>query len=370
MGRAVITTALSLALLQQAGSCCGPSEGQPRARKAQGTAHLSAVLGPLDNVYALAYSPDGRFLLSGGDQGHETDKLVVNRWDVTAKKLSTTLQTGNKRQIQKIAYSPSGKSFAVADYDGEVHVWSREGKKLNAFRHLENQVTTIKHLQFADEETLFSVDWHGVAQKWNIKNNRTDTSLLDSDIHLISAAGASPSLSFFAWCDPYSLHVDAAVDKNPAVKRRVRRDKGLVIVEMEADLKASAHIKFSKQIRMHKCAISADGAFVIAVSEKGMLYLFDISRKTMVKRWEGHQPTLNIYAVLALPDQKGFVTADAGGNIKFWSRTGDLIAQVRYYNSATCALALSPDGGVLATTGENQRILLWDLKAILRGKKR
>jgi WD40 repeat protein len=324
-----------------------PDLPAPRAGKPLGADYVRAALGPIDNVYGLAFSPDGRFLLSGGDQGHENEQFVVNLWDVVAKERVTTFKTGNKRQILKIAYSPSGSSFAVGDYDGEVHILSREGKHLNSFRHFERLPSTIIHIRFIDDVSVFSVSQHHLAQISNIKTNRTLNYLVDAAPGFVSGADTTCSLGFFAWCDNYSLTMD--------------RDK------MRA---GHAYIRFKEQIPIYGCAISADGTMVMATSEKGRLCLFDIARKKLIKTWQGHRPTLNIYAVARLPKRKAFVTVDAAGNLKFWNHAGELLAHVRYFSSATAALAVSEDGKLLATSGEAQRILLWDLNGILRAKKK
>jgi WD40 repeat protein len=362
----IILTLITWVLVHASSFASDPGQAKGNSKRSDANKYLLARLGPVDNVYALAFSPDGRFLLSGGDEFQETYQFVVNRWDIVHKSLSTKIKSGNKRQIEHITYSPRGRFFAVGDDAGEVYVWSHEGRKINSFRHLHNQTTDIKHLRFADENSVVSIDWHGIAQKWNIKNNRTDTSLLDGDIRVLSAATSTASLRRVVWCDKYALQVRAGPDKSGSVRVRFKRYKTFELIEMENV--SSASIKFNQETSIDECAISEDGSLVLAAAEKGILYLFDIIRKKLRKKWQGHPPTLNIYSVLAISKHKAFVTADAGGNVRFWSYTGKLLAEIQYYKSATTALAVSPDAAVLATSGERQRILLWDLDAILRSK--
>ena len=71
----------------------------------------TALKGHEYGVYCLAYSPDGKTLVSGGIDS------TARVWDL---KTGKTVQTYAEHQntIMRIAYSPDGKKIVSGDLDG------------------------------------------------------------------------------------------------------------------------------------------------------------------------------------------------------------------------------------------------------------
>ncbi len=71
-------------------------------------------------IHAVAYSPDGRWLASGGDD----EEVLIS--DATT--LRTVRRLGpHRRAVRTIAFSPDSVSVATAGDDGLVRVWSLAG---------------------------------------------------------------------------------------------------------------------------------------------------------------------------------------------------------------------------------------------------
>jgi WD40 repeat protein len=83
-----------------------PSSGQERANWAAG----------LDGIIALAFSPDGQRLASGGED------RVIRIWDAATAKLLTECR-GHTSKVLSIAFQEDGSRLVTAAHDGTVRQW-------------------------------------------------------------------------------------------------------------------------------------------------------------------------------------------------------------------------------------------------------
>jgi len=111
-------------------------------------------------VNALAFSPDGSLLVSGG-----WDK-TVRRWDArTGQPLGNALES-HPQSLTALAFAPDGLRFASADLDGYLRVWdTRNGCLLAQTRHPEG----ITALGFGPAgQTLVSGGFDKTLRQWRV----------------------------------------------------------------------------------------------------------------------------------------------------------------------------------------------------------
>jgi WD40 repeat protein len=77
---------------------------------------LFTYTGHAGQVYALAWSPDGKEIASGGDDN------TVRIWDA-ATGHTVLLYQGHKDTVFAVAWAPNGKLMASASNDDSVQVW-------------------------------------------------------------------------------------------------------------------------------------------------------------------------------------------------------------------------------------------------------
>jgi WD40 repeat protein len=68
-------------------------------------------------IFAVAFSPDGRWIISGGGPGE------VKFWDVESGRLLKTLPEKIEGGIESVAFSQDGRWLAAGGDDYTVKVW-------------------------------------------------------------------------------------------------------------------------------------------------------------------------------------------------------------------------------------------------------
>jgi WD40 repeat protein len=74
-------------------------------------------IGHTGDVYSIAFSPDGNYLLSGSSDS------TIKLWSTETQKLILTMQ-GHSDYIRSVAFSSQGKCFASGSRDCTIKLWS------------------------------------------------------------------------------------------------------------------------------------------------------------------------------------------------------------------------------------------------------
>jgi serine/threonine protein kinase/WD40 repeat protein len=95
-------------------------------------------VGHAAETWSVAYSPDGTWLASGGDD-HAVKLSLVS--DTTTQRVLS----GHEALVSAVAFSPDGTTLASASYDGTVRVWSvAEGSCIRTLNHHAGRVCALR----------------------------------------------------------------------------------------------------------------------------------------------------------------------------------------------------------------------------------
>src|SRR5262249_42294020 len=91
---------------------------------------VRTLTGHVDRVYAVAFSPDGKFL-AGGNWTGEKKASTVKVWDLETGEVTLSLDT-RVGEVFGVNYSSDGKRLFASGYGG-AQTWDVTGKSLRTF---------------------------------------------------------------------------------------------------------------------------------------------------------------------------------------------------------------------------------------------
>ena len=366
-----------------------------------------------DDVYQLAFSPDGNLLVSN------TYEKPLHLWDVRSGKLIKTLtqdpkltgilefsndgktlvcQTSSEKvelwdvdtqtrrivldEIEALAFSPDSKTVAGANHKGEIKVWDTiTGDEMSSFNT--KHIQRLNLLEYSSDTNTLVSGHTKTIRVWDTYNYTQLSTRLNTDINTdihpaafvfspkdrtVTTAARFGYFKIKGLKTPYEENLSSKLsvwkmDNEDELRqlpvesrRREGQDPGKRYGYSSSG--ANGVVAFSKNGYMLAAVLNEDRA---SEHYRFTIHLWAIPFEKSHAILKGH--TAKINAISLTPDGKTLASGSSDGTIRIWdTSTGNQLLSLP--SDKTRILAISVDGKILASSNasyKNNHIKLWDI---------
>jgi len=325
--------------------------------------------------YSLAYSSDGIYLASGGDDG------LILLWGATTYRWSPPALKGHTAEVLSLDFSPSEDLLASGSVDRSILIWdlnTRRPLNLPRMSH-DSYVTSVAFSP--DGRLLASGSRDGTVRIWNAGDGKLVGIINDHEGTVWSVAWSPDGTRLVSG----SSDQTARVWDLKGVSLNILRGHtgGISAVDWSPDGQLIATGSYDAQIRLWDAntgrlegqpltehtnvisdlAFSPTGKYLLSTGFDNRVILWDVDTRQSIKTFfSEHEEDIQSNAFS--PEGMTFATADKGGKIFVWEIVAlpSLGYPTLEHLDEINSVVFSPDGIHLASASDDHAVYIWDIK--------
>lgn len=287
---------------------------------------IITLKGHTGNVYDIAFSPDGKRIITGSGDNYAT------MWDIESGESIFSPATFFN-DVTGVSFSPDGNSIALVGhvYAGIVYDANTSARKFTLVGH--NGLFTKVEFSPLDNK-IITANLDSTVKIWDSNNG-----------NLLSTLKGH---TWAVW--------DVAVSKDGKTIATVSGDGTAKI--WDALTGNTLRTFKDNNFIFNSICFSPDGLTVATANSDNKARIWDIQNGTLLQIFEGH--TKNVSAADFSPDGTMLVTSSYDRTSKIWDvQSGNLLKSFIGHNRELYNVKFSPDGSKIATTSLDETAKVW-----------
>jgi WD40 repeat protein len=356
---------------------------------------LRAVLkGQSDALNSVAFSPDGRLLVTGSEDG------TARIWETGTGKLLFMLK-GHSSKVKTAIFSPDSKKAITFGNDDTVRLWdTTSGQQTGLINTNANSIAVSP-----DGKSLLTADADKTARIWQVATGQLSTELkghegkvnsanFSFDGKLVVTGSDDGTVRLWSVADGKELEVLQGQNA-PVIQVNFSPDNtkvlslsvagfGSVKIWETSTGKELTTLRAQLDHQVNSAVFSPDSKLIvttgigpgrrrfaptgqssIAPTPDPVARLWEIETGKEHFVFRGH--TGQVVDTVFSPDGKLLITGSLDGTAAVWEvSSGQRLTELRGHTNAVTQVAISPDGRYIATSSADKTARIWENKSSLR----
>ena len=325
------------------------------------------------SAHTIAFSPDGQTLASGG--WPDPDR-TVHLWDVATQEEVGGLRLSGPRGVTAITFTPDGNTLAVGYGHGDIALWNMKTQRPIVHQTVVgNTFASVPwNLAFSPDGQLLAASGHeaftidlwdvptlGYAGSFRVGDGADPPEMWRPGDTVLSIA-FNPDGALLGYG---TLLVSGSdFDKTVRLWKVATQEQHTLLFEYEGGEGDGA---------VNAVGFSPEGTILAAAGDDAKIRLWDVKTQTQIDVLDTN--TGGVSSIAFSPDGKTLASLSGQSQHKrYWLKGGDMavrlwdmktrkqIAMLQNHMAEIQAVALSPDGTLLASGRRDGVVALWDMQ--------
>ncbi|MCB0477190.1 MAG: caspase family protein [Crocinitomicaceae bacterium] len=312
-------------------------------------------------------SPDGKYISAGfNDDITRLINLETFKVDLESKK--------EEGKIQRIHFDKKGKYLYTYNHNWILRVWNYETKKLHQEWKIKDMSGVQSFVSHPIQDVLIEASSiYGRIRYRNVETGDYESEYTQKINKIVSMDYAQNGKYIAVASDQARIKIwnmkNNKVESELIAFFPVKFDTGgELLYAMAADMRIGIFdVHKNKRVGQLDCemeliqtlAISDDGKYLAGAGFMGIIKIWDLETKKLIKKMTGHAG--GIYGLAFSPDNSHIASAGYDQTLRVWDlKTGKELHQKKDQTISISAVKYSPDGKYLASASWDKTINLYE----------